>query len=370
MSLHIVMTGYDKTVFQSESETCKRFCLFLEKLKENSPDAELSYIAIGASPETLPIRLGDLTLIPAHSLLAAVKEIISLNSSRKISVLTTQSIFQDAWAAYLAGYICHCPVVVQEHNDSFDEARLERNKLKKIFKQARQYIALKLLPLAAGIRAVNPETAELLSKRSGFKNMHRVKVIPVPITLVTHTSEKRIEQPCLLYVGRLDPQKNVEAVLAVSRIVRKHIPDLMTVIVGDGSLRQKLETEAPENTVFTGWLGPTELQTAYQNASVLLVPSWYEGFGRVLLEAMAAGVPVVSSTAAGPKFIIKQDGAGLMAEAHDIEMLASHVLSILHSPETRNHFQQQGYVTVQRFSPSALAEQWMGFLREIAIDPD
>jgi glycosyltransferase involved in cell wall biosynthesis len=99
------------------------------------------------------------------------------------------------------------------------------------------------------------------------------------------------------FAGRLAPEKNVEKVIEAAR----QQPDIEVLIAGDGPLRHKLEELARDcpNVRFLGWLARTELIDAIDSASLLLLPSAFETFGSVALEAMARGRPALVSTRAG-----------------------------------------------------------------------
>ncbi|MEO1079156.1 MAG: glycosyltransferase [Pseudomonadota bacterium] len=99
------------------------------------------------------------------------------------------------------------------------------------------------------------------------------------------------------FAGRLAPEKNVEHILAAA----KSLPEIEFVIAGDGPLKRRLEAEAAgcHNVRFTGWLPRCDLIDLIDSASLLLLPSAFETFGSVALEAMARGRPALVSVRAG-----------------------------------------------------------------------
>jgi glycosyltransferase involved in cell wall biosynthesis len=99
------------------------------------------------------------------------------------------------------------------------------------------------------------------------------------------------------FAGRLAPEKNVEYIIEAAR----ELPDIEFVIAGDGPLRESLQRDAADcaNVRFLGWLQRSSLIDLIDSASLLLLPSAFETFGSVALEAMARGRPALVSTRAG-----------------------------------------------------------------------
>lgn len=113
-----------------------------------------------------------------------------------------------------------------------------------------------------------------------------------------------IEQPFLLYVGGCDPRKNVKsALIAFGKLNEKHQNNLQFVVAGkvtsgDQENLEKIMSENslnPEALVFTGHINETELVTFYKYCQLFIFPSWHEGFGLPVLEALWFGAPVLCS---------------------------------------------------------------------------
>jgi glycosyltransferase involved in cell wall biosynthesis len=145
----------------------------------------------------------------------------------------------------------------------------------------------------------------------------QVTVVPNGVDLVRFrpggTPRARDE---VLFVGRLAPQKNVDALLDATAVLRDAGRQLIVRIVGEGEERNRLQAKAAllrlSNMVFEGRRTPAEIAEAYARATVVVLPSTHEGMPLVLLEAMAAGTPVVASrlteiTEAGGDAIITVD---------------------------------------------------------------
>jgi glycosyltransferase involved in cell wall biosynthesis len=124
----------------------------------------------------------------------------------------------------------------------------------------------------------------------------------------------------VLYVGRLAPGKGVEELLAAWRCAPRH--GLRLVLIGDGPLRPALEEQRPPDVEVVGWRPRDEVLTRMRGARALAFPStWYEPFGMVLLEAMAAGLPVAGFAAGAARQIVEPDPPELLAPVGDVGAL-------------------------------------------------
>jgi len=118
-----------------------------------------------------------------------------------------------------------------------------------------------------------------------------------------------LPRPVFINVGRVAVEKNIEAFLSLDLPGSK-------VIIGDGPARADLETRFPE-AHFLGAKFGEELTTHYASADVFVFPSLTDTFGLVVLEAMAAGIPVAAYDATGPRDVIPGSGAGAIVSQVD-----------------------------------------------------
>lgn len=159
----------------------------------------------------------------------------------------------------------------------------------------------------------------------------------------------------ILSIGRLEEEKGFDLLLeAIS-----NIPDITLTLAGAGSLLDKLKKQATdlgieERVVFPGEMSRTEVRKAMQDCSFYVLPSRYETFGNVLLEAMACGKPVLATNCGGPAEIVTPE-AGLLSEIN-VENLTVHIRNMV---ERRNSFKSE---TIRKamehtFSPSVWADK-------------
>jgi glycosyltransferase involved in cell wall biosynthesis len=139
--------------------------------------------------------------------------------------------------------------------------------------------------------------------------------------------------PLLLYVGAIEPRRNLSLALETVAIMKDHLPDIRFAIIGDGPDRESIVTQTQEmelsdNVLFLGKMPNRELGRAYSASDLFLLPSKYEIFGMVVLESMAFGTPVLSTPTAGPMDIIHSGVNGFLVP-FDAERIADVALELL-----------------------------------------
>lgn len=141
----------------------------------------------------------------------------------------------------------------------------------------------------------------------------------------------------VLYLGRLEHEKGVQDLLAALPRVRRTHPQARLVVAGDGTKQGWFRERARAHRVaravtWTGHLEPAAIAVELSRAAVVVVPSRYEPFGIVALEAAAAGTPVVASTAGGLAEAVLAGVGGLAFEVGNVGALASAVTEVLAHP--------------------------------------
>lgn len=142
------------------------------------------------------------------------------------------------------------------------------------------------------------------------------------------------DEKIVLFVGRLVREKGVQVLLDAAPAVLYAYPRAKFVICGTGPAEQQLKEKAwsagiGPKVYFTGYVPDEERNRLYQHASVVVVPSLYEPFGLVALEAMAAGAAVVVSDTGGLSDIVTHGVNGLKAYPGNVQSLAANILRLL-----------------------------------------
>jgi glycosyltransferase involved in cell wall biosynthesis len=170
-----------------------------------------------------------------------------------------------------------------------------------------------------------------------------------------------LERDYILCVGIYKARKNHAGLLRAFRLFRESGGRAQLVIAGpmsDGeaelrSLAAKLEIS--EHVVFAGFIDEPELSALYSAARVCVCPSFYEGFGFTVLEAMACGTPVVCSSATSLPEVAGT--AALYADPHNPAEMASQIFRVMSNEELRTSLTEQGRKNLQRFSWAETARQ-------------
>lgn len=171
------------------------------------------------------------------------------------------------------------------------------------------------------------------------------------------------EKKVVLFVGRLAEKKGVTYLIEAMKEV-----DAMLVIVGKGPLEDELKKQAEplkEKVRFLGAKTHEELQTIYASADVFAAPSVTaqdgdkEGFGLVIIEAMASGLPVVASRSGGIVDIVKENENGFLSEEKDIKQLADNINKILKDDRLYTDMAKKAVETAKQFDYAVIAEKYM-----------
>lgn len=148
-------------------------------------------------------------------------------------------------------------------------------------------------------------------------------------------SDFKNKKPVVLFVGNIIKRKNVNSLLEAKKIAKS---DYNLVVVGDGPLLKQLKDKAEKENIsdvyFTG--ARKDVEKIIPSADVLVLPSFSESFGLVLIEALASGKPVIGSDVGGIKEIITSD-VGLLIDPNSPETIADAVDKIILNDEFRSN---------------------------------
>ena len=170
----------------------------------------------------------------------------------------------------------------------------------------------------------------------------------------------------LLYIGRLSAEKQIERI----RPVLDAMPEARLALVGDGPYRQQLESLfAGSAAHFVGYLAGEELASAYASADAFLFPSSTETLGLVLLEAMAAGCPVVGANRGGIPDIVSDGVNGCLYEPDGPDggagSLAAATRRLLGDPGQREQLRRNAREEAERWGWAGATEQLRNYYRQV-----
>lgn len=179
--------------------------------------------------------------------------------------------------------------------------------------------------------------------------------------LECHRLRERISPVSLLFVGRLLESKGFSYLLAAMR--RLSDPGVSLVVVGDGPLRKQYEAEARRdglNVFFEGFCEPAKLPLYYAACDVFVFPTLSDTWGLVVNEAMASGLPVVSSIDAGASYdLVRQGYNGWIVDPRNTADFAGAVDKLVTDRELRSQMGHASARLIQQFTPHALADAIM-----------
>jgi glycosyltransferase involved in cell wall biosynthesis len=178
-----------------------------------------------------------------------------------------------------------------------------------------------------------------------------------------------LKNPFVLFVGNIEPRKNIPTLLKAFSICRKKQPELKLVIVGQkgwkyGGVFRTLRSLCLENEViFLHYIPHEDLPAIYNAAELFVYPSLYEGFGLPPLEAMQCGVPVITSNTSSLPEIVGEDGA--MVSPYDVEGLADLMSALLFDTHLRAENIRNGLSRAKMFSWEKCARQTWEIYKEL-----
>jgi glycosyltransferase involved in cell wall biosynthesis len=177
-----------------------------------------------------------------------------------------------------------------------------------------------------------------------------------------------VEGPYILFVGTLEPRKNLPALLQAFSLLRREFPARLVVAGGTGWLSDEIFATArrlalADGVAFLGAIPPADLRPLYCAAQVLVLPSFYEGFGLPPLEAMACGTPVVVSNAGSLPEIVGD--AGVIVSPEDPDDIAHGLGWVLGNERFRELLVERGFARAAAFSWDRAARETMAVYERV-----
>lgn len=253
------------------------------------------------------------------------------------------------------------PVVASEHI-SYEHYRTRRL----------EAAVLKLTPLLARtITTISPAI------RDGFPSAirRRMVILPNPVSAEDRrpadvAGEGRPHKT-LLAVGRLEKQKDQKTLVGAFARIAGDFPDWRLRIVGEGSLRGKLEAQSAALALADRVALPgatARVDEEYVAAQLFAMPSTYESFGLTTAEALSHGLPVVGfADCPGTNELVKDGVNGLLVRGEDREVaLACALRTLMGDPDRRRRLGAAGPASIEAFAPERIADLWEDLLRRVA----
>ena len=215
--------------------------------------------------------------------------------------------------------------------------------------------------LVAHLRCLDKLVVLTEKDREAWVELNNVVAIPDPLSLypigISPLTEKRV-----VAVARYSHEKGIDLLLKAWSIVEKRVRDWRLEVYGDGNrtpYNQLIEELRIDNSRCVLHGRTDNVEAEYVNSSIFVLSSRFEGFGMVLTEAMACGLPVVSFDCPwGPRSIIANGDDGLLVENGNVEALADSLTRLIDDADLRQRVAARGVKNVQRFRVDYIAECW------------
>ncbi len=344
--MNVLALSFDHSLLCSEvapNESQRRQLDYADELRRRAPGSHLWIIvraAPGMSQRSVSIS-DDVEVIPTPSssagfILTAWRSGRQLCQQHGIDLITSQSPFSDGLVAWLLRSRCNARWLAQLHTSTLDNPHwLSESRANRF----RSGLGKFLLRRADAVRAVSASAAAWLHQEVGLPR-EKVFVLPVGTPLVAQTPVA-VEAPNVanqvLFVGRLTVEKGTSILLHAFARVHDQFPDAELVLVGDGPEKQNLRELAlslgiHKQVRFVGWVPYDELAPFYAKARLVVVPSLRESYGRVIVEAMSFGRPVLASNTEGAGELIEDQHTGFIVPTGDVAAMADRIEYLLANP--------------------------------------
>ncbi|SFL31949.1 glycosyltransferase family 4 protein [Proteiniphilum acetatigenes] len=183
-----------------------------------------------------------------------------------------------------------------------------------------------------------------------------------PIDIQERSNPYSVESKIILSAGRLTYQKGFDLLVDIAEIVLKKYFDWKWIILGEGKDRQQIEDKInnsglQNHVILKG--NVKNINEFYNQASIFVLTSRYEGFGLVLTEAKSFKLPCVSfACKAGPSEIIEDGVNGFLVECFNMEKMANRIMTLIESKDLRLEFSKCALFETERFSINTVIEEW------------
>ena len=331
---------------------------FETKLIGGVPDAgESDSLHVLREYQIEPVVLEELQRDPSFSSdRKAYKKIKQIIEEYKPDIVHTHAAKAGALGRR-AAHKCGVPVIIHTFHGHVFHSYFGRIKTE-IFKQIERSLAKK----STGIIAISEQQKKELTEIHKICPAHKIEVIPLGLDLTkfnTNKAENRAKLRAELHlsdheiaiaiIGRLAPVKDHGFFLdVISEVASKTKKNIKVFIVGDGSERETIENQANEINsrfegliTFTSWI--EDIAPFNHAMDIICLTSKNEGTPVSLIEAQAAGVPVISTNVGGVLDIVEQGKTGFVVEPNDLEAYASKLLELIENELLRKNMAENGW---------------------------
>lgn len=343
----------------------------------------VTVVNISAGP---PVPLDKNELFPYLPEFAEEVALYALRSDVRYEVIHAHY-WLSGWVAHLLKRSWAAPFVQMFHTTAHMKNAVSPSPHQET--SLRERVERQLVQLADSLIAANPdERADLIWRQRA--DADKICTIPPGVDTRLFVPGDRdqarrelglpFDAPIVLFVGRVDPIKGIDTLLCAALALRRRGTDAQFLFVGGELDERGRATGALADVVagakrlgvascfrFVGSQPQERLPVYYRAADVVAVPSRYESFGLVAVEAMACGTPVVASHAGGLTFTVEDGVTGILVPPGDFEALAAAIDRLLQDPGLRDRLGRQAHISAQRFAWPLVADSVLHLYRRLAV---
>lgn len=282
---------------------------------------------------------------------------------RGVQVLVAQSPYEGVAAAVakrVAGWLGHRVTLVVESHGDFEESMLLQRRVAfaELYRFLMRHAARFSLRHADLLRAVSNSTKEQLERQSPGKPIVQFPAwTDIEVFLQAGGSREQNLPQSILYAGVLTPLKGVHHLINAFVCIAKEFPQARLVLAGHEEnkgytavLKEQVKRFVLDDRVqFVGAMPQPELAAWMRRACVCVLPSVSEGLGRVIVEAMATGTPVIGSNVGGIPEIVKDGATGFLVPPGDEKVLTEKIRWVLVYPDKTREMGYHARVFAERF---------------------
>ena len=265
-------------------------------------------------------------------------------------LISAQDPFESGVVGYMLKKKCSVPLQIQEHGDFFSTPHWRKESLLNFI---RYCLSGFLIQKADGVRVV----AGRIKKTLIQKGVPEEKITTVNVR--TDIDDWSVKEPRLklhdmypkagaiiITAGRLVKQKNIPLLIHSFKDVNVKYPDTLLLIIGEGSLEKKLkklacDLQVDKQIVFLPWTD--DALSYFKTADIYALSSNYEGWGRVIIEAMVAKLPTVMTNVGCADEVFKNNEDGFVVSVDDREAFSEALLKMIEDPTLRDRFARNAF---------------------------
>jgi|GEM_PF-606267 len=262
------------------------------------------------------------------------------------------------------------PVIVEVHGDWRTATRLYGSRLRLLVSPLADAVSRYAVRHADAVRTVSPYTTALV-KEQGVTPTDSFPAYMDLLPFLERPPAPLPDRPVALFIGVLEAYKNIDGLADAWRIAAPKVPDARLVLVGSGSRADVVEAlleDLPHQTAWHPRLAAPEVARALDEATVLVLPSRSEGLGRVIIEALCRGRPVIGSRVGGIADLLEDGVNGVLVEPGESSALAAALVHVLSKPGLVEGLAGAARSSVERWllTPDDYAERTRELVERVA----